>query len=176
MVFVQSSRTGWIITFIHCAKSYQFTQPVLAESIYLSTSKNNVSMRYRQRWRKKFLFYHLQMSWHFYFSHFLVLLKMQKTVLHKKLTCLQQNSEDMHRAGSPQMFLGMDFHRSQASTDHRKVLLCYVDKPVRHGKNLFVFSLHVFLAPEGFLQQSACSMTSKEAILQAMKNFLEPWK
>lgn len=89
---------------------------------------------------------------------------MQKTVLHMKLTCLQQNSEDMHRAGSPQMFLGMDFHRSQASTDHRKVLLCCVDKPVRHGKKLFVFSLDDFSAPERLLQQCACSMTSKEAI------------
>lgn len=89
---------------------------------------------------KKVLFSLLQMSRHFSLSHFLVLLKMQKTVLHKKLTCLQQNSEDMHRAGSPQMFLGMDFHRSQASTDHRKVLLCCVDKPVRHGKNLCIFS------------------------------------
>lgn len=97
---------------------------------------------------------------------------MQKTVLHK-LTCLQQNSVDMHRAGSPEMFLGMDFHRSQASTDHRKVLSCCVDKPVRHGKNLFVFSLDGFPAPQVFLQQSECSMTSKEAILQAMKNCLE---
>lgn len=89
---------------------------------------------------KKVLFSLLQMSRHFSLSHFLVLLKMQKTVLHKKLTCLQQNSEDMHKAGSPQMFLGMDFHRSQASTDHRKVLSCCVDKPVRHEKNLCIFS------------------------------------
>lgn len=98
---------------------------------------------------------------------------MQKTVLHKKLTCLQQNSEDKHRGGSPQLFLGMDFHRSQASTDHRKLLLCCADKPVKDRKNLFVFSLDGFSAPEGFLQQSACNMTSKEAILQDMKNCLE---
>lgn len=95
----------------------------------------------------------------------LILLKMQKKITHKQLTCLQQNSEDMHRAGSPQKSLGMDFHRSQASIDHRKVLLCCVDKPVRHGKNLFIFTLG-FSAPEGSLQESACSIKFKETAMK----------
>lgn len=103
----------------------------------------------KQRWRKKVLSSLLQMSWHFSLSHFVVLLQMQKTVLHKKLTCLQQNSEDMHRAGSPEMFLGMDFHRIQASTDHRKVLSCCVDKPVRHGKKSFCIFSWLFFRPSG---------------------------
>lgn len=106
----------------------------------------------------------------FSLSHFLILLKTQKKISHKQLTCLQQNSEDMHKAGSLQKFLGMEFHRSQASTDHRKVLLCCVDKPVKHRKNLFVFTLDGFSAPEGSLQESACSITFKET---AMKNRVE---
>lgn len=94
-----------------------------------------------------------------------------KEISHKQLTCLQQNSEDTHRAGSPQKFLEMDFHRSQASTDHRKVLSCCADKPVRHGKkNLFRSTVDGFSAPEGSLQESACRITSKE---RAMKNTVE---
>lgn len=62
----------------------------------------------------------------------------------KKLTYLQQSSEDRHRAGSPQEFLGMHFHRSQASTDHKKVLSCCVGNPVRHGKKILIFTFDGF--------------------------------
>lgn len=85
----------------------------------------------------------------FSLSHFLILLKMQKKISHKQLTCLQQNSEDMHKAGSPQKFLGMEFHRTQASTDHRKVLSCCVDKPVKHGKKSFCIYSWWFFSPWG---------------------------
>jgi len=91
----------------------------------------------------------------FSLSHFLILLRMQKKISHKPLTCWQQKSEDMRRAGSPQKFLGMDFHRNQASTDHRKVLSCCADKPVRHGKSIYLFTFDGFSAPEGSLQEAA---------------------
>lgn len=109
--------------------------------------EKTLSRKYAQMKRRKVFSLSIRFHVIFNLSHFLILLKTRKKISHKQLTCSQQNSEDTHRAGSPQKFLEMDFHRSQASTDHRKVLSCCVDKPVRHGKKIFSYLLLMFFQP-----------------------------